>query len=68
MESNLDIQDCLMWSGISTTNSIVYGQGILDDVPARPLVLGKTYLAVITCFNASGEATVSSNITFVFQG
>ena len=64
LEQNLDLEECLMWSGVSTTNSIVYGQGIADIVPARRLVLGKSYLASITCINSEGEATVSSNIIF----
>ncbi len=65
LEQNLDLEECLMWSGVSATNSIVYGEGIADTVPARRLVLGKSYLASITCINSEGEATVSSNIIFV---
>lgn len=65
LEQNLDLEECLMWSGISLTNSIVYGQGIGEEVPAERLVTGQTYIATITCINSSGEATASSNITFV---
>ncbi len=65
LEQNLDLEECLMWSGITTTNSIVYGQGIGETVPAERLVLGRSYLASITCVNSSGEATVSSNIIFI---
>ncbi len=65
LEQDLDLEECLMWSGISTTNSIVYGEGVGETVPAQGLVSGNTYLASVTCINSSGQATASSNITFV---
>jgi len=65
LQDKVSVRDCLMWSGVSTSSSIVYGEGITDDVPAEPLVSGKTYLASITCINSEGQALASSNITFV---
>ena len=64
LDENLELEECLVWSGLTTTNSIVYGEGI-DDTPADELIIGRSYLAVITCVNSSGEATVSNNIIFV---
>ncbi|TMM59043.1 hypothetical protein FEE95_06310 [Maribacter algarum] len=65
LEQNLDLEECLMWSGISTSNSIIYGEGIGETIPAQRLVSGNSYIASITCINTSGEVTASSNITFV---
>lgn len=65
LEQNLNLEQCLMWSAVSISNSLVYGQSLLDNVPAEPLIVGQSYLASISCINASGEVTVSSNIIFV---
>lgn len=68
LNGNLNLGQCLMWNGLSTTNSILYGQGINNNVPALQLVADKTYLVAITCINAlTGQATASSNVTFIAQ-
>lgn len=65
LEQNLDLELCLMWSAFSANNSFVYGESLIDNVPAKPLIPGQSYLAAITCINQEGEATASSNIIFV---
>lgn len=68
LSGNLSLEQCLMWNGLSASNSIVYGFGINDTVPALPLVSGKTYVASITGVNSNtGLATASSNLIFVAQ-
>lgn len=66
LDDNLNLEECLMWSGISTTNSIIYGEGINETVPAKRLITGKTYIGSITCINiVTREVEASSNVRFV---
>lgn len=66
LDSNLNIEECTMWSGVSITNSFIYGSGIVETVPAKRLIYGQTYISIITGIDiVTRKAISSSNIRFV---
>ncbi|MDB4292508.1 hypothetical protein N9954_03820 [Maribacter sp.] len=60
---NLNLEDCLMWSGASLSPSFVYGSA--SEVPAKPLVRGRTYTLTISAIAANGAVLANSSITFM---